>query len=105
MRCWKALSLLAGLTMVALSAEALAADEEDGKQPPLRRRTSEILMREQEPRGETTGSWLENITVRKGMGLVYRHRFETEDHHKLILNVGGPVLRKKHLGLMFEVRF
>jgi len=105
MRCSKALTpLVTGLTIVALSSEAFANPEEENK-PVRRHRTSEILMRNQEPRGDTTGSWLENITLRKGMGLVYRYKFETADHRKMVFNVGGPALKKKRLGLMFEIRF
>ena len=39
------------------------------------------------------------------MGLVYRYKFETDDDRKMVFNVGGPVLKKKRFGLMFEVRF
>jgi hypothetical protein len=112
MRGSKALSpLAAGFILVAISTEALATPEEDVKQAPRRHRTSEILMRMEEPRGDTA-SWLESVAVRKGVGLVYRREFQT-DESKLVLNVGGPVLRgvgdsrvkRKHLGLMFEVKF
>ena len=107
MRRSKALTpLVTGLTILALSSEAFADPAEENKPPVVRRhRSSEILMRTQEPRGEYTGSWLENITLRKGMGLVYRYKFETEDHRKMVLNVGGPALKKKRLGLMVEIRF
>jgi hypothetical protein len=107
MRCSKALTLVTGLTIIALSSEAFA-DPADENNPPVvarRHRPSQILMRNQEPRGEITGSWVENITVRKGMGLAYRYKFETEDHRKMVLNVGGPALKKNRLGLMVEIRF
>ena len=51
------------------------------------------------------GAGSRSITLRKGMGLVYRYKVETEDHQKVVLSVGGPALKKKRLGLMFEVRF
>ena len=106
MRCSKALTLVTGLTIIALSSEAFA-DPADENKPPVARphRTSQILMRNQEPRGETSGSWTENITVRKGMGFAYRYKFETEDHRKMVLNVGGPALKRNRLGLMVEIRF
>jgi hypothetical protein len=106
MRCSKAFSpLVTGLTMVALSSEALATEDEELKQAPRRHRASEILIRAEEPRGETR-SWLEeHVSVRKGVGLVYHYKVETEGDRKPVLSVGGPVLRRKHLGLMFEVRF
>jgi hypothetical protein len=106
MRCSKALTLVTGFAIIALSSEAFADPADENKPPVARRhRPSQILMRTQESRGEITGSWLENITVRKGMGLAYRYKFETEDHHKMMLNVGGPLIKKKRLGLMVEIRF
>ncbi len=105
MRCSKAFSpLVTGLTMVALSTEAQATPEEETNQPPRRHRTSEILMRIEEPRSETA-SWLDHVSVRKGTGLVYRHKLETDGDRKPVLSVGGPALKRKLLGLMFEVRF
>ncbi|MFI5216454.1 MAG: hypothetical protein ACHQ3O_07910 [Candidatus Limnocylindria bacterium] len=106
MRCSKALTpLVTGLTMVALSTEALADPIEETREKPRRHRTSEILTRIEMPRGETR-SWLEeHVSIRKGMGLAYHYKVETEDHRKVILSVGGPALKKKRLGLMFEVRF
>ena len=106
MRCTKAFSpLVTGLTMVALSTEALADPAQDPKEPPRRYRTSEILNRLELPRGETR-SWLEeHVSIRKGLGLAYHYKLETEDHRKVILSVGGPALKRKRLGLMFEVRF
>jgi hypothetical protein len=103
--------LLTGFTLAALATEALANPEEEARQLPRHRRASEILMRVEESRGET-GSWLEHVGVRKGVGLVYRHQVETDDS-KLVMSVGGPVIKgvgspmhnRKHLGLMFEVRF
>jgi hypothetical protein len=112
MRCSRALApLFTGFTLAALATEALANPDEQAKQPPRHHRTSEILMRIEEPRGET-GSWLEHVGVRKGVGFVYHHQVETDDS-KLLLSVGGPVLKgvgspmqkRKHLGLMFEIKF
>ncbi len=107
MRCTKALSpLVTGLTMVALSTEARATPDEETKQAPRRHRTSEILLRMEEPRVAETRSWLEeHVSVRKGMGLVYRYQVETEGDRKVVLSVGGPAVKRKRLGLMFEVRF
>jgi hypothetical protein len=106
MRCSKALSpLVTGFTLVALGAEALADPVEESREKPRRHRTSEILLRMEEPRGEAR-SWIEeHVSLRKGMGLAYHYRLETDDGEKVILSVGGPALKKKRLGLMFEVRF
>ena len=106
MRCTKAFSpLVTGLTIVALSSEALAAPDEEVKEAPRRHRAAEILVRMEVPRGETR-SWLEeHVSIRKGMGLAYHYKVETEGDRKVILSVGGPALKKKRLGLMFEVRF
>jgi hypothetical protein len=105
MRCSQALSpLVAGLTLVALSTAAYADPEETTSQPPRPHRTSEILMRAEEPRSET-GSWLDHVGVRKGVGVVYRHKLETDGDRKPVLSIGGPVLKRKRFGLLFEVRF
>lgn len=105
MRCSQALApLVAGLTLVALSTAAQANPEEETSQPVRRHRTSEILMRIEEPRSET-GSWLDHVSVRRGVGVVYRHKFEMDGDRKLVLSVGGPALKRKRLGLLFEVRF
>jgi hypothetical protein len=106
MRCTKALIPLAtGLAMVSLSIESLAAPDEETKEAPRRYRTSKTVIRMEEPRGESK-SWVEeHITVRKGVGLVYRYKLETDSDRKIVLSVGGPALKRKRFGLMFEVRF
>jgi len=106
MRCTKSLSpLVTGLTLVALSTEALAAPDEDIQEAPRRHRTREILIQMEEPRGESR-SWLEqHVSVRKGSGLVYHYKIETDGDRNVILSVGGPALKRKRLGLLFEVRF
>ena len=59
----------------------------------------------EEPRGEDQELAREHVSVRKGMGLVYHYKVETDGDRKVILSVGGPALKRKRLGLMFEVRF
>ena len=95
MRCTKALSpLVTGLTMVALSTEAFADPAQHPKEPPRRYRTSEILNRLEMPRGETR-SWLEeHVSIRKGLGLAYHWKVETEDHQKVILTSAAPPSRR-----------
>jgi hypothetical protein len=112
MRCSQVLSpLVAGFTLVALGAAAHAQPEEEAKQPPRRQRASEILLRIEEPRSET-GSWLDHVGVRKGVGVVYRHQLQMDGDRKVVLSVGGPALKlggpalkRKLLGLLFEIRF
>ena len=106
MRCTKAMiPLLTALTTVALSTVAFAAPDEELKEAHRRHRTSKSVIRSEVPRGEAR-TWLEqHVTVRKGVGLVYRHKIETRDDRKLVLSVGGPVLKRKRFGVMFEVRF
>ncbi len=106
MSCTKALiPLLTGLAMIALSIEALAAPEEETKEAPRRHRPSKTLIRMEQPRGESK-SWLEqHVSVRKGLGLVYRYKVEKNDDQKVVLSVGGPVLKRKRFGLLFEVQF
>jgi hypothetical protein len=107
MRCAKALSPLASsLAMLFLATEALANPEEDANKEVRRRhRTAEVLFRMDEPRNEHR-SWVqEHVSLRKGMGLVYSYKTKTEDNRKVVFSVGGPALKKKRLGLMFEVKF
>jgi hypothetical protein len=97
--------LVNGLNRRAARPRHLPTPEEASAEKPRRHRTSEILIRMEEPRGETR-SWLEeHVSVRKGMGLAYHYRVDTEDDQKVVLSVGGPVLKRKRFGLMFEVRF
>ena len=106
MRCTKALSpLVTGLTLVALSTEALATSDQETKEAPRHHRTSEVLVRMEEPRGESR-SWLEeHVSIRKGMGFAYHYTVPTEGDRKTILSVGGPALKRNRLGMMFEVKF
>jgi hypothetical protein len=106
MRWAKALGpLVTALMLVALPTAALAATEEELKEPPKRHRTGKTVIRMQEPRVESK-SWVEqHVTVRKGVGLVYHHKIETDDDRKVVLSVGGPVLKRKRFGVLFEVRF
>jgi hypothetical protein len=108
MRYAKAVSPLAtSLAVVMLAAEAIAAGEEDQKDAVVRprHRTTEVLFRADEPRQENR-SWIQDhMSVRKGVGFVYSYKVPTDDGSKVVLSVGGPALKKKRLGLMFEVRF
>jgi hypothetical protein len=108
MRYAKAVSPLAtSVAVILLATEAIAAGEEDEKDAVARprHRTAEVLFRADEPRQENR-SWIQDhVSVRKGVGLVYSYRVPTDDDRKIVLSVGGPALKKKRLGLMFEVRF
>ena len=105
----KSLSPLIALTVVMLATDALATDDdEEAKEVRRRHRPSEILIHQdiaQRSSSEGKG-WIENhLAVRKGIGIVYRYKYQTEDKRKLVFNVGGPVLKKKRFGMMFEVKF
>ena len=99
--------LVTALTVVALATDAIATPEDDAKEVVRRRhRTSEILIHQDSPRPEAGKSWIEShMALRKGIGVVYRYKTETDDDRKLVFSVGGPVLKKKRFGMMFEVRF
>ena len=50
-------------------------------------------------------SWLQtHIHIRKKRGLEYSHPFTT-GNRQLVLNIHGPVMSRKRLGLGFEFRF
>jgi len=97
--------IIIALTLLAFAAEAVAESDEEILDKRPRHRTSEVLFHMDVPRVEGK-NWIEShMALRKGIGIVYRHQLTTEDDHKLILSVGGPVLKKKRFGMMFEVRF
>jgi len=97
--------LVTALTVVVLATEAIATPEEDAKDARRRHRTSEILSHMDSPRVEGK-SWIEShMALRKGVGIVYRYQVKTEGEQKLVFSVGGPVLKKKRFGVLFEVRF
>ena len=97
--------LVTALVLVALAAEAMAATEEELKDARRRHRPPEILIHQDSPRAEGK-SWIEShMALRKGVGVVYRYNYTTKDDQKLVFSVGGPVLKKKRFGMMFEVRF
>jgi hypothetical protein len=110
MRYAKAVSPLAtGIAVVVLAADALATPDEETRTAaasgPKRARVAEVLFRIDEPRAENR-SWVQDhVSIRKGMGLAYSYKTRTEDGKKLVFTVGGPALKKKRLGLMFEVKF
>ena len=102
--------LVTALTVVMLANDALATDDEELKEAPRRHRPSQVLLFHQDVPQPRTGvdgkTWVENhFALRKGIGLVYRYKHVTEDKRKMVFNVGGPVLKKKRFGLMFEVKF
>lgn len=99
--------LVTALTMVAFATEALAAPEEESKEAAARprHRPSEVLFHQDIPRSEGK-SWIEShMALRKGVGIVYRYKTETDDKRKLVYSIGGPVLKKRRFGLLFEIRF
>jgi hypothetical protein len=96
--------LAAGLAAVVLASEALAASEDEKEQARLKPRAAKILAHMDEARIEDQ-SWLEShVRIRKGIGVVYYRKVKNGDRD-LVLSVGGPTLKRKRWGLMFEVRF
>lgn len=98
--------LVTALTVVAFAAEAMANPDEDLKDKRPRHRTSEVLFHQDVPRTETGRNWIEShMALRKGVGIVYRYKTQTDDKRKLVYSIGGPVLKKRRFGLLFEIRF
>jgi len=97
--------IIIALTLLAFATESVAETDEEILDARPRHRTGQALLQLVVPDVEGK-NWIEShMALRKGIGLVYRHQLTTEDNQKLILSVGGPVLKKKRFGLMFEVRF
>ena len=77
------------------------ADEPTAKDEP--RRAAEIIAHIEKPKPQQ--SWLEmHLGVRKGAGIEYRHKLSV-GRRDLIFSVYGPAMKKKRLGLGFEIRF
>ncbi len=87
---------------------AARADEEPADQEPVLRRSVEILAHMDRPEMEAPRpgrTWFtSNIHIKKKRGLEYTHMMSVNGH-PMLLNVQGPVMRKKRLGLTFELRF
>jgi hypothetical protein len=108
MRYAKALAPLAGsLAMLILATDALAQPEEETRKEVRRRhRSAEVLFRMDEPRDESNRSWMkEHFSLRKGTGIVYSYKMPRQHDKPIVFSVGGPSLKKKRFGLLFEVRF
>jgi hypothetical protein len=103
--------LVTVLTVVAFAAEAIAASSDDDNDAAQRRRAGDLLVQKvlvqiDGPRADGSKGWLEShMAIRKGTGIVYRYKMTTDDQQKVVLSVGGPVLKRGTFGMMFEVRF
>jgi hypothetical protein len=103
--------LVTALTVVAFAAEALAAASDDDNDTTQRHRAGDILVQRvlvqmDGLRADGSKGWLaSHMAIRKGTGIVYRYNMTTEDQQKVILSVGGPVLKRGTFGMLFEVRF
>ena len=87
---------------------AARADEDSTDQEPVLRRSVEILAHMDRPEMEAPrpgrSRFVSNIHIKKKRGLEYTHVLSFNDR-PLLLNIQGPVLRKKQLGLTLELRF
>ncbi len=87
---------------------AARADEETTEPKPTLRRSAEILAHMDQPALETPRperTWFtSNVHIKKKRGLEYTHVMSVNGH-PMLLNIQGPVMRKKRLGLTFELRF
>ena len=87
---------------------AARADEDSAEQEPTLHRSVEILAHMARPEIETPRperSWFtSNIHIKKKRGLEYTHVMSFNGR-PLLLNFQGPLMRKKRLGLLLELRF
>lgn len=88
--------------------ESAGADDDTAERQPKLRRSVEILADMDRPELEAPAperSWLlSNIHIKKKRGLEYTHVLRFNDR-PLMLNVQGPVMRKRRLGLTLELRY
>ncbi len=88
---------------LAFAGPALADDEKPIAEP-RHKLTADALVRAEKP--ETSEeSWLRNFHLKKKRGFEYSHTFALSPERKGIFNIQGPIIKKKTLGLVFEVRF
>ncbi len=96
------------LGLLLTVGDAARADDQTAEQQPTLRRSSEILAQMDRPVIETPRpgrSWfVSNIHIKKKRGLEYTHVMSVKGR-PMLLNVQGPVMRKKRLGLTLELRF
>ena len=104
--------LVTALTVVAFAAEAIAAASDDDVDVTQQRRRAgdvlvqKVLVQMDGLRADGSKGWLaSHMAIRKGTGIVYRYKMTTDDQQKVVLSVGGPVLKRGTFGMMFEVRF
>ncbi len=87
---------------------AARADEETAEPKPTLRLSAKILAHMDQPALETPRperTWFtSNVHIKKRRGLEYTHVMSVNGH-PMLLNIQGPVMRKKQLGLTFELRF
>jgi hypothetical protein len=103
--------LVTALTVVAFAAEAIAAGSDDDNDTTQRHRAGDILVQRvlvqmDGFRADGSKGWLaSHMGIRKGTGIVYRYKMTTDDQQKVVLSVGGPVIKRGTFGMLFEVRF
>jgi hypothetical protein len=96
---------LGALTLLTLPTPAVAESEDPAEVPrPRRYRSAEVLLdmtdtvrSAREPGGQ--------FRIRKRVGFEYSHSFASDQGPPVIFSIQGPVMGKKKLGLMFEIRF
>ncbi len=87
---------------------AARADEQTAEPKPTLRRSAEILAHMDRPEIEMPHperSWfISSVHIKKKRGLEYTHVMSLNER-PLLLNIQGPVMRKRRLGLTLELRF
>jgi hypothetical protein len=99
-------AILTGIIMVPLlltpattAGAGGSSDREESRIQPAREILTEV------EKSDSGASWLRtHIHVRKKRGIEYSQPF-TMASRQLVLNIHGPAMSRKRLGLGFEVRF
>lgn len=95
------------LALFALSAanaepRLLSGEPRDERMKPLL--AKELPRAQRNFRADSNGSDWRQIRISKGAGLEVRHHFDLHER-PMVLRVRGPVMKKRALGLRFELRF
>lgn len=97
------LRTILGVALLLFLCSTARAEDPTAKDEPRRQRAAEIISQVEKP-GSRQSWFATHLGVRKGAGVEYRHQLSV-GRRDLVFSVYGPAIKKKRLGLGFEVRF
>ncbi len=99
----QALGALLTVALVLALGSTARADDAKEEEEPRTQRAREIIAEVE--KSDSEASWVRtHIRIRKKRGIEYRRPL-TMGQRDLVFSVYGPLIKKKRLGLGFELRF